>query len=200
MSGVAPAASSAAAIVSTASGAVRSQGDDQRPRPAGRCDLVGERFELVLAAGDEREIMAMAGENPREVRPDAARGAGDEGDPPRLGSSLLLRELLRPGPAQGRRARPLFRRLMAQPQPIMRRNPQELGDPRDDILLELMHAAIGEGDLPHHFDDLHAAVFIERTLERIGEMIEIDRLAVARFGGANETRRRLRVERESSAR
>jgi NADP-dependent 3-hydroxy acid dehydrogenase YdfG len=39
---------------------------------------------------------------------------------------------------------------------------------------ELVALAVGIDDFPHHLDDLGAAVFIERAVEQMGEMIEVD--------------------------
>ena len=62
--------SSAAATLSAASGLAEILDDDQRPRPAGRGNLAGQRIELVFAAGDEREIVPMGGEDTGEIGAD----------------------------------------------------------------------------------------------------------------------------------
>ena len=46
--------------------------------PAARSDLVGERAQLVLAAGDEHDPVAAAGQLAGDLGADALRGAGDE--------------------------------------------------------------------------------------------------------------------------
>ena len=50
----------------------------------------------------------------------------------------------------------------------------------DQIVLQLVALAVGVDDLPHHLDDAGASGFVERAVELMGEMIQIDRFV---FGG-----------------
>ena len=47
-----------------------------------------------------------------------------------------------------------------------------------DIVLELVHLAVGIDDLPHHLDDAQTPGFVERAIEQAGEAIEIDGFAI----------------------
>ena len=42
--------------------------------------------------------------------------------------------------------------------------------------------AVGEGDIPHHFDDLEPAILVEGALQDAGELVKADRIAVALLG------------------
>src|SRR5207247_9368339 len=44
-----------------------------------RRQLASKPVELAHAAGHEHEVVAVARQQPRELEPDAARGAGDDG-------------------------------------------------------------------------------------------------------------------------
>ena len=84
----------------------------------------------------------------------------------------------------------------AQLAPDPGRNAEKIGNARDDTVLDFRNRAVGESDLPHHRDDLLAAVLIEDFVQGVGEMEEIDGLTVLRFGERDQARRRLGVEAE----
>src|SRR5581483_12415770 len=69
--------------------------------------------------------------------------------------------------------------LAANPPPqldaLARRDAEQIGSPPQQIVLELVTPAVGIDDLPHHFDDAGAAGLVERAVELMGEMIEVDR-------------------------
>ena len=73
-------------------------------------------------------------------------------------------------------------------------NSEKIGDARDDTFLDFRNRAVGESDLPHHRDDLLPALLIEDFGQRVGEMVEIDGLAILRFGKLDQARRRLGIE------
>src|SRR2546422_11463680 len=68
--------------------------------------------------------------------------------------------------------------------PVARRHAEQIGCTPNDVILELADLAVGINHLPHHLDDAESALFIYRTHDDAGEVIEIDRLAL------NQHRRR----------
>ena len=68
----------------------------------------------------------------------------------------------------------------AQRDPLLRRHAKEIGGAPQQIVLQLVAAAVGIDDLPHHLDDAGAAALVERAVERMGEMIKVDRFLLGR--------------------
>src|SRR5262245_29783629 len=60
----------------------------------------------------------------------------------------------------------------------LRRYREELGNPPDDIVLELMELAVREDQLPHHRDNLLTFALVESPLEHVGEAVKVDGLVV----------------------
>jgi hypothetical protein len=60
----------------------------ERPWPAGRRDLIGERFELGAAARDKSEIVTMSCEDAGKTGADPAGGACNQSDAARLAAVL----------------------------------------------------------------------------------------------------------------
>src|SRR6516225_8146751 len=80
----------------------------------------------------------------------------------------------RAGALVSRRSDPeSVRHALAQLNSLPRGDAEEVGDPPDQVTLEIVDAAVGIGDLPHHFDHAAAAILVERAIDRPGEMIEI---------------------------
>ena len=112
-------------------------GRHSRPRPAGRGDFVGELDEPVLAARHQHELVSMLRENTGELGTDAGGGAGNQRDRS-LHSSPSSSPWLADAPAQ----------LDA----LVRRNAEQVGGAPEQVVLELVDAAVGVDDLPHHLD------------------------------------------------
>src|SRR5271165_5062210 len=49
--------------------------------------------------------------------------------------------------------------------------PHQVCNTPDEIGLELTHAPVDVGDVPHHPDDLAAAIIVESTIELTGEVV-----------------------------
>src|SRR5262249_56211399 len=73
---------------------------------------------------------------------------------------------------------------------------EEVGDPPDQVAFEIVDAAVGISDLPHHFDHAAAAILVERAIDQTGEMIEIDRLVLGLRRVRDQLVRRRLVEAE----
>ena len=71
-----------------------------------------------------------------------------------------------------------MRHLAAQDRELALRHADQLGNAPYHVVLELVVLAIGIDHLPHHADD-GDALFLGQRGERLGEVIEVDRLGVA---------------------
>ena len=60
-----------------------------------------------------------------------------------------------------------------------RRYAEQVGDPPDQVVLVFGDRAVGIGDPPHHLDHAQPLVLVERIVEQMGEMIEIDAFSSA---------------------
>src|SRR6266568_1673604 len=70
--------------------------------------------------------------------------------------------------------------------PVARRYAEQIGCTPDDVILELADLAVGINHLPHHLDDAESALFIYRTHDDAGEVIEVDRLALDQRRGRDQ--------------
>ena len=87
--------------------------------------------------------------------------------------------------------------LLAELDPLARRNAEEIRGPPDQVALELAHVTVGIDHFPHHFDHAAATVLFERAIDQLREMIEIDRLVLGRGRFRGQFARHLLVEAES---
>src|SRR5712691_3104607 len=110
------------------------------------------------------------------------------GDPTRLASlaTLPLAGLGRGGIGAASPGRPGARHAPAQLDALARGNPQQVGGAPDDVVLELVGGPVRIGGFPHHLDDAPAPFLVERAIDQVGEMIEVDRLAVRRDRGVEQ--------------
>src|SRR5438132_10977354 len=70
--------------------------------------------------------------------------------------------------------------------PVARSHDEQIGCTPNDVILELADLAVGINHLPHHLDDTESALFIYRTHDDAGEVIEIDRLALNQHRGRDQ--------------
>src|SRR5262245_18664134 len=63
---------------------------------------------------------------------------------------------------------------------VARRHVEQVGGAPHQIVLELIEAAVGVNDLPHHLDDPPVAVVVEPVIEAAGEMVEVDGFVLGR--------------------
>src|ERR1700688_2171053 len=80
----------------------------------------------------------------------------------------------------------LFTHRLLQANARLRRYAEELGDAPDEVVLEFVHLAVREDQLPHHCYDPLPLGFIEPALQHTGKAVEVDRFAVGGFGGSDK--------------
>jgi hypothetical protein len=58
--------------------------------------------------------------------------------------------------------------------PLSRGHPQQIGDTPDDIILEFIHSTVGIHNFPHHLNEPATTFVVQKLIELVGEMVEID--------------------------
>ena len=58
--------------------------------------------------------------------------------------------------------------------PPSRGHPQQIGDTPDDIILEFIHSTVGIHNFPHHLNEPATTFVVQKLIELVGEMVEID--------------------------
>jgi hypothetical protein len=66
------------------------------------------------------------------------------------------------------------RNVLAKLDPLSRGHPQQIGDAPDDIVLEFIHSTVGIHNFPHHPNEPAATFAVQKLIELVGEMVEID--------------------------
>ena len=66
------------------------------------------------------------------------------------------------------------RDLLAQLDPLSRGHPQQIGDAPDDIILEFIHSTVGIQDFPHHLNEPATTFVVQKLIELVGEIVEVD--------------------------
>src|SRR2546428_12995449 len=59
-----------------------------------------------------------------------------------------------------------------------RGNIEQIGGAPDQVVLELVEAAVSIDDFPHHLDNAPPPLLVERAIDDAGEVVEIDRLVL----------------------
>jgi hypothetical protein len=66
------------------------------------------------------------------------------------------------------------RNLLAQLDPLSRGHPQQIGGTPDDIILKFIHSTVGIYNFPHHLNEPATTFVVQKLIELVGEMVEID--------------------------
>jgi hypothetical protein len=66
------------------------------------------------------------------------------------------------------------RNLLAQLDPLSGGHLQQIGDTPDDIILEFIHSTVGIHNFPHHLNKPATTFVVQKLIELVGEMVEID--------------------------
>jgi hypothetical protein len=66
------------------------------------------------------------------------------------------------------------RNLLAQLDPLSRGHSQQIGGTPDDIILEFIHSTVGIHNFPHHLNEPATTFVVQKLIELVGEMVEID--------------------------
>src|SRR6266568_6940989 len=59
-----------------------------------------------------------------------------------------------------------------------RGNIEQIGGAPDQVVLELVEAAVSIDDFPHHLDNAPPPLLVERAIDAAGEVVEIDRFVL----------------------
>jgi hypothetical protein len=66
------------------------------------------------------------------------------------------------------------RNLLAEIDPLSRGHPRQIGDTPDDIILEFIHSTVVIHNFPHHLNEPAATFVVQKLIELVGELVDID--------------------------